>query len=371
MSVHTLPDGRVICKWYDDAGKIKKKYFGRGELAEKKALALDRKIKELKAVDTTAGIVTIRDLLGAYHNQHLVTKSTQKSDFYRIDRTLVPALGHIAAEAIKSEQVNSYIMERVNAGKSLATVDREFDLLRAAYAWGMSQSPKLIHRNPLADFRLKQSPGKDVPLPPSIDEVRAIIAHARRHLIRAIMLSWHTGMRPGFETTGVKWADVNLDDMLLKVVSARKGGPAVRHLAIHPDLAAALSEWKTQDEALIDKKQWKLPISDIPIVNYGLRPVTSLKHAWDTAKRDAKITRRLRLYDIRHKFATQLLEEGTAGAIVSKLMGHSREDTTQRFYMHVSDHHTAQAIKSLPSLGTIGTEYSEKKKDKSNNSDGL
>ena len=255
MSVHTLPDGRVICKWYDDAGKIKKKYFGRGDVAEKQALALDRKIKEMKAVDTAAGIVTIRELLSAYHNQHLVTQTTQKSDFYRIDRTLVPALGHIAAEALKSEQINSYVMERVSEGKNLATVDREFDLLRAAYAWGMRQSPKLIHRNPLADFRLKQSPGKDVPLPPSIEEIRAIIAHARRHLVRAITLCWHTGMRPGFETTGVKWGDVNLDDLLLKVVSARKGGPATRHLAVHPDLAVALAAWKAEDEALIEKKK--------------------------------------------------------------------------------------------------------------------
>ena len=97
--------------------------------------------------------------------------------------------------------------------------------------------------------------------------------------------------------------------------------------------------------------------------------MASLKHAWDTAKRDAKITRRLRLYDIRHKFATQLLEEGTAGAIVSKLMGHSREDTTQRFYTHVSDRHTAQAINSLPSLGTASTKHPEKLDDNINDYD--
>ncbi len=371
MSVHILPDGRVICKWYDDAGKIKKKYFGRGELAERKALAYDRKIKELKRIDPAAGSMTIGELLIAYHNQHLVTRTTSKSDFYRIDRTLRPALGHIVAEALKSEQVNTYVMERIAAGKSLATVDREFDLLRAAFAWGMSQSPKLIHRNPLSDFRLKQAPQKDVPLPPSIEEIRAIIEHSRRHLQRALILCWHTGIRPGIETTGLTWADVNLDDSLVRIVSARKGGPAIRHLSIHPELAVALARWKEEDIGLLEKKKWEVPLSGIPVVNYGLRPVTSLKHAWDSAKKSAGITRKLRLYDIRHKFATQLLESGTAAGIVSKLMGHSREDTTQRFYLHVSDHHTALAIESIPFLGTVGTKVPKNQADNINKVGGL
>jgi integrase len=51
----------------------------------------------------------------------------------------------------------------------------------------------------------------------------------------------------------------------------------------------------------------------------------------------AKITRKVRIYDLRHGFATAALEAGADVRTVADLMGHSSTRITQDVYQHVSD----------------------------------
>ncbi|MFC1880802.1 tyrosine-type recombinase/integrase, partial [Thermodesulfobacteriota bacterium] len=72
------------------------------------------------------------------------------------------------------------------------------------------------------------------------------------------------------------------------------------------------------------------------IINYRGRAVKSVRTSYATAKRKAGITRRLRLYDFRHAFATALLSGGADLKSTSELIGHSRTDTTTRIYQHTN-----------------------------------
>jgi len=75
--------------------------------------------------------------------------------------------------------------------------------------------------------------------------------------------------------------------------------------------------------------------------------VKSLRRAWAYAKKEAKIHRELRLYDLRHAFASNALRYGADLKSVSKLVGHSREDTTLRVYQHVVDEQMRDAVLQL------------------------
>src|SRR5262249_25946465 len=55
------------------------------------------------------------------------------------------------------------------------------------------------------------------------------------------------------------------------------------------------------------------------------------------ALKTAKITRKVRIYDLRHGFATAGLEAGMDTKTVSALMGHSSTRITEDVYQHVSD----------------------------------
>jgi len=89
------------------------------------------------------------------------------------------------------------------------------------------------------------------------------------------------------------------------------------------------------------------------IISYKGKPVKSLKRSWATAKKKAGITKRLRLYDLRHAFATYLLAHGADLKAVSDMMGHhSTKMTADRYYQLVEDL-KRKAVSKLPTLKVV------------------
>jgi len=130
-----------------------------------------------------------------------------------------------------------------------------------------------------------------------------------------------------------------------------KGGPAVRRIPLHPELALYLKMWLTTDAN--DESRH--------IVTYRHRPVKSLKTAWIRAKQRAGISRRMRLYDLRHVAITNMIRQGdlkTAAAVA----GHSREDTTLTIYAHTDTAAARAMIERLPSLVNTLTDRIDQKK---------
>ena len=61
----------------------------------------------------------------------------------------------------------------------------------------------------------------------------------------------------------------------------------------------------------------------------------SIWYAWDTARRKAGLSE-VRIHDLRHSFASFLVNSGRSLYEVQKLLGHAHIKTTQR-YAHLSD----------------------------------
>lgn len=66
-----------------------------------------------------------------------------------------------------------------------------------------------------------------------------------------------------------------------------------------------------------------------------LKPYGNLFCAWDTARKRAGLPD-VRMHDLRHSFASNLVNAGQSIYVVGKLLGHSQVKTTQR-YAHLSD----------------------------------
>lgn len=139
MAVKQLKDGRCAI-YYQLDGKKKWEFFGRGELAQLKAQKRDEQIREEKGKLKPSVAITVGQLLNEYHSKHVVENSTADSDFYRIDRILKPALGRYFAETLSTDQVDTYVKARLDAGRSPETVKRELGILKSAYSWGGGQA---------------------------------------------------------------------------------------------------------------------------------------------------------------------------------------------------------------------------------------
>ena len=350
MSVH-LDKGSWFCKWRED-GKERRKYFGAGDIARHQAHQFDDKIKRERGKLPSASGLTIAEVCQAYHQQHQVRPSTADTDFYRLDRVLIPILGAIPADMLTTQQLNDYVQKRLKTGKQPSTIARELVLLRSAMNWALAQEPPLIIRNVVAKYRVHGTKDAEVPSPPTIEEITRIIHHSPPHLVRALCLEWALGIRPGGEVSRVRWSDVDLTGGKILIRSARKGGPVIRYVPLpdseHSSLREQIAKWMEEDLESLNLEDGDL--GDLAVVHYKLNPVESMKTSWATAKKRAGITRKMRLYDLRHAMATYALEGGADLKAVSEILGHSRADTTLRFYQHVLKHQHRQAVNAIPAI---------------------
>jgi site-specific recombinase XerD len=86
------------------------------------------------------------------------------------------------------------------------------------------------------------------------------------------------------------------------------------------------------------------------VIHKNGQHVKSLKKAWRIAKQKAGITRRLRLYDLRHDFVTTALEFGVDIKVLAEIVG-SAPETLRKHYQHVSGQSRIDAISNIRSGG--------------------
>ncbi len=175
---------------------------------------------------------------------------------------------------------------------------------------------------------------------PTEQELSALLKHAAPHLVRAIQLSIFTAIRPGgIELLSLRWDHVDFLGESIHVTSAKKGGLKSRRIPLASSLLTLLETWHKEDSGFK-----KFPET---IINYNGKQIKALQTSWETAKKKAKIFRRLRLYDMRHLAASNMLERGGDLKSVSELLGHASPATTMRVYQHVNTEMKRKAIDLL------------------------
>jgi integrase len=219
------------------------------------------------------------------------------------------------------------------------TIHREVSDIRAILRWAVRM--KLIAANPMEGHEMPSLDNARI-RPPSKAEIEALLRHAVPHLQRAILISHNTGLRPGKEELfSLTWEAVDFIGGTITVTSAQKGGLVERTVPLSASFVATLAQWYDEDEKSGTRY----------LVHYNGAKVDSLKHAWANTKKRARITRRLRLYDIRHAFATTLLERGADLKTVSSILGHKSPLMTMQVYQHVSGDLKRRVISLLDEVG--------------------
>lgn len=368
-----LPNGLYRACWRDDAGRKRSKSGIKGEAAAKR-FAGEQESKQRRGDPTALGrMPTWGDWSARWVAARQAEDSTAKQDRFRIDKYLTPRWADVRINRITRTDVQAWVNELLNTevGRdeddeprylSPATVDRIYRLLSASLKAAALDD----------DIPLAVSPCRKIEIPDASPGHEHFLTRAEFLLIlkylndpwrsMAELLVW-TGMRFG-EAAGLHWQRVDLENGLIDVVetwdpvSARiktyPKGKARRTVPIPVHLLPALRRQVDRHETPEGKcgvrhKAGGAPCRSGLVVpgpeggpmhgqNFGRRD-------WSSAVNAAGIGP-TRLHDLRHTYASWLVQAGIPLQEVQRLLGHKSILTTQR-YAHLGTSQNERVLAAL------------------------
>lgn len=340
MSVEKLPDGRWIVRYKkgfnSEDPERTREYFGRGREGEASARKRDADLKDRRKAKRLSPLFS--EIANEYIMAHVSVhpKTSLKNLIWKMSGIIFPRIGHIEAIALNHKELTKYVNGRINDGVKKTTIHRELSDIRAILNW--AEKERFIVESPFKGFTMPRR--DDSFIQPTTDaEFEAIIKNAAPHIVRAMLLSYYTGLRPGVaELFSLKWDNINWNDQTITIISAEKGGIPVRTIPLNPHLLQWLEKWAKEDaEKGIES-----------IVHYkGNQIRTSMKTAWKAAIKRAGITKNIRPYSMRHKTVSDMLSSGADIKSTAEIVGHKDTRTTMQIYQQTTNKMKREAVELL------------------------
>jgi integrase len=260
--------------------------------------------------------------------------------------------------AITIERIESWKIRRVNAGCSGTTLLRDMFTLssvlsRAVKLGKLSENPirkvekPRIDRRPkirflddAEEFRLREAlKARDAKMRMARAsanvwrrernrEILPSLPHYGDHVTPAVLLSINTGLRRG-ELLKLRWKSIDFARRLLTVEGPDSKTRQTRHVPLNGEAMRVLESWREQS-------------GDGPRV---FEISTGFKTAWGHILKRANIVV-FRWHDLRHHFASRLVQHGVPLNTVRDLLGHSSIAMSLR-YAHLAPDQRREAVAML------------------------
>jgi integrase len=260
--------------------------------------------------------------------------------------------------AITVERIESWKIRRVNTGRAPTTVMRDIftlsSVLRRAVRLGkladnpvrwvdkprIDRRPKIRFLDEPEEARLRAAlNARDAEMREARGTANAwrqerekellpSLPHFGDHLTPAVLLSMNTGLRRG-ELLALRWESVDFSRRILTVEGGTAKNRQTRHVPLNDEAIGLLNCWRGQ-------------------ANGGQRVFevsTGFKTAWAKLLKRANITT-FRWHDLRHHFASRLVQLGVPLNTVRDLLGHSSVAMSLR-YAHLAPDQRREAVAKL------------------------
>ncbi len=269
-------------------------------------------------------------------------KRSINTDISVLNNHLLPAFGSRRLGEITKLELVSFHTAKRQEGYAAGTVDRMVILFRFMMNLAIKWELITKDQNPAAQFEFFNEPNaRERYL--TQEEVQRLMAELDqstnldlRNIITALLI---TGCRKR-EILDAKWSDISLERNIWTIPITKQGRP--HNLPITGDCKRFLLTLPSRGQS----------IYLFPSPRTGL-PYRSIFQSWDRVRRNAGMPE-LRIHDLRHSFASFLVNSGRSLYEVQRLLGHTSSRTTQR-YAHLSNDSLAEAMTSanvavLPAL---------------------
>ena len=315
---------------------------------------VERKLAEARG-DAARGIVFDAKgvTIGEYLERWLadavrgtVRNSTFSRDKYLVSNHIKPSIGRIKLKNVNALHLQGLYRERLDSGLSGSTVQKMHHVLHKALE--QAKKWKLIAYNPADDVKAPTPTPKEMH-PLSASEARKLLEAACEDRLEALyLLAIHTGMRRG-ELLGLKWADVDLDGGIVRVLRTltRKGTGYVlgepktkqsrRTVRLTPRAVEALISHRARQA---EEKLRAGPLyGDRGLVFAGqggsfINPSNLRQRSFMPLLKRASLPQ-ITFHDLRHTCASLLFQRNVHPKFVQELLGHASVAITLDTYSHM------------------------------------
>jgi site-specific recombinase XerD len=271
-----------------------------------------------------------------------VRKKSWATDQSLLNNHLLPAFAKRELAGIRPLDVQDFVNGCAAKGLAPASTNRILMLLKfmfnRAILWevpGLVLNPckgisELLENNKMERFL-------------SSDEAQrlrlAIAGSANQMLGPIVKLMMLSGCRRG-EALNAKKADFDLERGSWLIPNP-KGGKA-RHIPMNSNAVKSVKSTLLLGTALVYNYEQNPYLFVNP--STGL-PFEQIYYSWDTARKKAGLDN-LRIHDLRHSFASAMVNSGMTLYDVKEILGHANIKTTQR-YAHLSNQRLREAAESV------------------------
>ena len=254
--------------------------------------------------------------LEARLNRHLdkVRTNSAPSTVSRYKAISAHLLSYFGADGkITPEGLEKYKEHRLRQDARTQTINLELQFLKSAWIDSEGHHP----------FRtvkpLKVKDSKEIRFL-SREEAQKLLAAADDDYRDYLIGYLYTGARKE-ELLSITWDDLQKGHLRITNIKTQRGyKDKYRWVPVHPRLAEVLARRKA---------------ADFPAPFPSPRGANTLRVRLIALAKRAGIPKLTRLHDLRHTFASHLVQKGVSLYIVSKLLGHSSQETTT-IYAHLS-----------------------------------
>jgi integrase len=324
---------------YYDGFKRRRELIGPSKGEARKVLA-SKRIERLRGPWEIAPKIDAPPFDQFVEGQYTEYAETNKRGFnneqYRL-KQLTKYFGKLKLSEITPWHAENFKNEKAQL-VAPATVNRLLGNLK--HILSMAVKWKALASNPFIGVKLLRVPKRNARILSKEEEMKLLTACSQirgPHLEPVVIVALNTGMRKG-EILGLGWEHVNLTNRLITIING-KTEDSDRCIPMNDALFELLFNLYQKR-----KSEFVFP-STGRIGERFLDP----KVGFMKAVRLAGIPH-IRFHDLRHTFATRLVEKGVDLVTIQQLLGHTKITTTAR-YAHSSADAKIAAVKRLDFAG--------------------
>lgn len=339
-------------RYKDDSGKTCHQRLGR--TSEITLIDARKQARELKAdikAGNYPGVTAKHDATGLtldqfFQDQYLPYKQSRKKvskDEHLWRLRLRDRFADRKLEALKKVEVKSFLSELHADGLAASTANHYIRLLRHMY--NLAIEWELTDKNPAK-----------VPLIPENNKVEHYLddgqlarlmhvlrTHPNRPVALLALLLLGTGMRLE-EGLGLTWSAIDREAGTIRLEATRTKAKRAHIIPISYMVMGVLDELGTEgrhERLFVSRKTGK--------------PLRYVHKVWERIRKEAGLPW-LRIHDLRHNFASALINAGESLVTVQVLLNHADISTTVKRYVHLSNKTLGGAVETAGTRFTAALE---------------